>query len=75
MEVDMGGPYDFFGELSHHTYTDLTASQLRNRKLLKHAMRNAGFRSYYKEWWHYTLDNEPYPKQYFDFTVPSTNKG
>lgn len=73
-EIDMGGPYDFFGEVSHHTYTDLSDTQLNNRKLLKKAMWNAGFRPYSKEWWHYTLNNEPYPKQYFDFTVPAVSK-
>lgn len=74
MEIDMGGPYDFFGEVSHHNYTDLTEAQLSNRKLLKQAMWNAGFRSYSKEWWHYTLNNEPHPKRYFDFTIPSNSK-
>ena len=70
-EIDMGGPYDFFGELSHHTYTELSQEQLSNRLILKNVMENAGFRSYSKEWWHYTLNGEPYPKQYFDFIVPS----
>ena len=25
------------------------------------------FKSYSKEWWHFTLINEPYPDTYFDF--------
>ncbi|MCL4118219.1 UNVERIFIED_CONTAM: hypothetical protein GTU68_063396 [Idotea baltica] len=69
-EVDMGGPYDFFGDISHHSYSDLHPEQLNNRLLLKNTMWNAGFRSYSKEWWHYTLNNEPYPKIYFDHVVP-----
>lgn len=71
-EIDMGGPYDFFGAISHHTYSNLTNAQLSNRRILKDAMWNAGFRSYSKEWWHYTLNGEPHPKQYFDFLVPIT---
>lgn len=30
-------------------------------------MSEAGFIPYEKEWWHFTLQNEPYPKTYFDF--------
>jgi D-alanyl-D-alanine dipeptidase len=26
-----------------------------------------GFKEYDKEWWHYTLANEPFPDTYFDF--------
>jgi len=29
----------------------------------------AGFNIYPEEWWHYTLKNEPYPNEYFDFEV------
>ena len=28
-----------------------------------------GFRSVAEEWWHFTLENEPYPDTYFDFPV------
>lgn len=59
-EVDMGAPYDFFGEVSHHDFSDLTPSQLSLRQLLKSHMHAANFRPYSKEWWHYTLRDEPY---------------
>ena len=68
-ECDMGGPYDFFGPLSHHGYEDLSTEQRSNRKFLKFIMSTHGFRSYSKEWWHYTLRGEPYPDTYFDFEV------
>jgi D-alanyl-D-alanine dipeptidase len=32
-------------------------------------MERHGFRNYSKEWWHFTLRNEPYPDRYFDFPV------
>ncbi|MDD4356891.1 MAG: M15 family metallopeptidase, partial [Smithellaceae bacterium] len=28
-----------------------------------------GFKNYDKEWWHFTLVNEPYPDTYFNFPV------
>lgn len=68
-EIDMGGPFDFFGAVSHHQYASLTAQQKENRKILKEAMAKFGFKAYDKEWWHYTLQDEPYRKTYFDFIV------
>lgn len=68
-EIDMGGPFDFFGAVSHHQYANITAQQKENRKILKEAMAKFGFKAYDKEWWHYTLQNEPYRKTYFDFIV------
>lgn len=68
-EVDMGGNYDFFGEVSHHNTNKITAEQKRNREILRLTMRKHGFRSYSEEWWHYTYDAEPYPDTYFDFPV------
>lgn len=68
-EVDMGSPYDFFGEISHHGAQNITPQQTRNRELLMRAMQQAGFRAYPEEWWHYTLKNEPYPETYYDFPV------
>ena len=41
----------------------------KNRALLAAAMMRGGFRPYDKEWWHYTLADEPFPDTYFDFPV------
>jgi len=68
-ELDMGGPYDFFGEKSHHDFSNITAAQIKNRKLLKSTMEKYGFKAYSEEWWHYSLRGEPYPDTYFDFPV------
>lgn len=67
--LDMGSPYDFFGEISHVNYKDLTKEQLANRKLLRTLMVKHGFRAYAQEWWHFTLNNEPFPNTYFDFVL------
>lgn len=68
-EVDMGGAYDFFGEVSRHNYPHVTSTQKKNRELLKNIMSKYGFRPYPKEWWHYTYREEPFPETYFDFPV------
>ena len=68
-EVDMGGTFDFFGELSHPDYTAITEEQYANRMILRDVMLRHGFRPLAEEWWHFTLDNEPYPDTYFTFPV------
>ena len=70
-EVDMGSPFDFFGELSHPDCRDVTEEQYRNRMLLQRIMIRNGFEPYECEWWHFTLANEPYPNTYFSFPVSS----
>ena len=68
-EVDMGGPFDLFSEVSHPDYRGITEEQYANRMLLQHAMVRCGFRPIDCEWWHFTLENEPYPDTYFEFPV------
>lgn len=68
-ELDMGSPYDFFGVISHPDYKNLTKQQKANRYLLRKVMVANGFRPYKNEWWHFTLNNEPFPKTYFDFPI------
>ncbi|MBQ9000407.1 MAG: M15 family metallopeptidase [Eggerthellaceae bacterium] len=70
-ELDMGGTFDFFGELSHPDYTNITAEQYANRMILRDAMLAHGFKPLDTEWWHFTLVNEPYPDTYFTFPVNS----
>jgi D-alanyl-D-alanine dipeptidase len=68
-ELDMGTPFDFFSPLSSPAATGVSAEAKANRALLATAMRRRGFRPYIKEWWHFTLTAEPFPKTYFDFPV------
>ena len=68
-EVDMGGPFDFFGELSHPGYRGVTEAQYASRMRLQEAMVRGGFRPLESEWWHFTLENEPFPDTYFTFPV------
>lgn len=68
-EVDMGSPWDFFGDISHHGTGKISVEQTANRNILLRTMEKHGFRRYDNEWWHYTLDDEPYPDTYFNFDV------
>ena len=68
-EVDMGGTFDFFGVQSHPDYKEITKRQYKNRMILRKAMTSHGFRPLSTEWWHFTLNNEPYPDTYFNFPV------
>ena len=70
-ELDMGGPFDLFSEVSHPDCRSITAEQYDNRMLLRQAMLRNGFEPIDCEWWHFTLKNEPYPDTYFDFPVSS----
>ena len=68
-ELDMGSPFDFFGDISHPDYKGITDEQFENRMILQKAMIRGGFKSMDSEWWHFTLEDEPYPDTYFEFPV------
>ena len=65
----MGGDHDLMDAISHHGATGITDVETRNRAHLGFVMEASGFRAYEFEWWHYELDDEPYPDTYFDFSV------
>ena len=69
VELDMGTPWDFFGPPSWPTSLEVTPQQRANRMLLQALMMKHGFRPLAEEWWHFTLEDEPYPDTYFDFVV------
>ena len=68
-DVDMGGTFDYFGQRSHPGFKKITREQYANRMLLRETMIKHNFRPISTEWWHFTLNNEPYPSTYFDFPV------
>jgi D-alanyl-D-alanine dipeptidase len=65
----MGSPFDFFDRRSWRSDTSVPPDAIANRRLLAASMQRRGFRGYEKEWWHFTLANEPFPDSYFDFPV------
>ncbi|MCR5789248.1 MAG: M15 family metallopeptidase [Lachnospiraceae bacterium] len=71
-EVDMGSPFDLFDEISHPDYKGITEEQYDNRMFLQETMVRHGFKTIETEWWHFYLQDEPYPDTYFDF--PNTTE-
>ncbi|MEV6625268.1 D-Ala-D-Ala dipeptidase VanX [Amycolatopsis sp. NPDC051106] len=65
----MGGGHDLMDAVSHHGAPGITPAEAGNRHHLCSLMEACGFRRYDREWWHYTLRDEPYPDTYFDFPV------
>jgi D-alanyl-D-alanine dipeptidase len=67
--IDMGTGFDCFHEFAHTANNWVGPQQRANRQLLKIIMENCGFRNYEKEWWHFTLKDEPFPHTYFNFVI------
>lgn len=65
----MGGDHDLMDSISHHGAPGITQFEASNRRHLCSLMEAGGFTRYDCEWWHYTLEDEPYPDTYFDFPV------
>lgn len=67
--AEMGGVFDLMDVRSHHGAVGLPPLAIRNRAVLRGIMEACGFNAFQQEWWHYSLKNEPYPEQYFDFPI------
>ena len=81
-DVDMGCTFDYFGAASHPdvlpdqeigSYKPITEEQYLNRMILRNAMLRHGFKPYDCEWWHFTLENEPFADTYFNFPVSTSS--
>jgi zinc D-Ala-D-Ala dipeptidase len=70
--LDMGTPFDYFGELAYPTKEAemlrlgrLNREQVQNRQLLRQVMRRAGFSGLETEWWHFNaLSREQAKERY-----------
>jgi D-alanyl-D-alanine dipeptidase len=67
--LNFGTLFDCFDTLSNTEDPRVSADALSNRFFLRDVMAEHGFTNYDKEWWHYTLADEPFTDQYFDFPV------
>ncbi|WP_292178606.1 M15 family metallopeptidase [Mesorhizobium sp.] len=67
--LDFGTGFDCFDPMSETAHRGLSTEAAANRRMLVDAMRAGGFRNYAREWWHFTLANEPFAKQRFDFPI------
>jgi D-alanyl-D-alanine dipeptidase len=67
--IDMGSGYDCLDPTAYIDNKTISKKATHNRLLLRHVMEKYGFEPYSKEWWHFSLKNEPYPNQYFNFPI------
>ena len=67
--LDMGTAFDCFDVKANTEVPGLAPEQRQNREMLFDVMRRHGFKNYEKEWWHYTLESEPFPSTIFDFPI------
>ena len=67
--LDLGSDFDLFDEKSNVNYKKVTKNQRSIRLMLQRRMVKHGFKPYEKEWWHFSLEKEPYPDTYFDFSI------
>ncbi len=66
--IDFGTGYDCLDVLG--STSNARGIALQNRQTLKSYMQGAGFRPYFREWWHFELANEPFDHG-FDFEIPA----
>ena len=69
--IDCGTSYDLMDPASwadNNTF-NFTEEQKNNRKLIRDIMESVGFEILPEEWWHFTLENQPYPDEFFDFEI------
>lgn len=67
--IDMGTGYDCLDLRADTWYKRISQRAQTNRTLLRNVMMKNGFKPYSKEWWHFTLKDQPYSGQAFNFPV------
>ena len=72
--LDMGTIFDYFGDLAYPTKEayllkigKLTKQQVDNRKILRNAMKKAGYGSIISEWWHFNALSRKAAKARYGF--------
>jgi len=71
----MGTSFDCFDVKANTAALGLSKEEQENRALLVETMQAHGFKNYPKEWWHFTLEPEPYPDTVFDFPIAPRGPG
>lgn len=70
--LDMGTIVDFFSPRSA-TYSRAISRDARENRALLLQVMEPKFLNYRREWWHFTLRDQPHPGKHFDFDVEPTN--
>ena len=71
----MGTTFDCFDAKANTDAPGLSAEERDNRAMLGEVMHARGFRNYPMEWWHYTLEPEPYTDTIFNFPIATRPPG
>ncbi len=69
-ELEMGTPFDFFGEKAYQYYKDLPDSIINNRRILRRTMRRVGLNPIKTEWWHFSYQIKEFPISDFLWECP-----
>jgi len=67
--INMGTGFDCLDTTAYPLSKKVSLVAYQNRQLLRHIMRKYGFQPYDKEWWHFTLKDEPFKNSYFNFPI------
>ncbi|MCK7612421.1 M15 family metallopeptidase [Roseibium sediminicola] len=67
--LDFGTPFDCFDPASKTASNAVPETAQHHRRTLLDLMRQGGFKNYSGEWWHFTLQGEPFPTRSFDFAI------
>ena len=67
--IDMGTGFDCFDVKAQYRGVRPQRTGARTVRCCVDVMQRHGFKNYAKEWWHYTLDPQPYPDTIFDFPI------
>ncbi len=59
-ELNMGTEYDFFGKEAHYDYTKHPQEVIKNRQMLRAALKKQGFNGIRTEWWHFSYTRKSY---------------
>lgn len=58
VDVEMPTGFDDFSSKAHLDATNISKEAKKNRKILQEAMKEADFKPYSKEWWHFVYSRE-----------------
>lgn len=70
--LEMPSAFDDFSDRANRDYSDATPAAAIHATIMEQAMKDAGFRPYFDEWWHF-VDLDAYDPE-FEFTPPADQK-
>ena len=70
--LEMPSEFDDFSDRANRDYSDATPAAAAHATLMEQAMEQAGFRPYFKEWWHF-VDLDTYEPD-LEFIPPADEK-